>query len=111
VPIFIVGMHRSGTTLLEQLLGGHSEVKAIGELYDFTSAMRYVTDHHCKGVVDATIVERARRTDLREAVPLLGERELEQTANATSPTTAPTFSISASAHALHAKILHMVRDQ
>lgn len=58
-PIFIIGMHRSGTTLLEQMLDGHSAVHGAGELYDFTSAMRYVTDHHCQGVIDATIVARA----------------------------------------------------
>lgn len=62
-PIFIVGMHRSGTTLLEQLLDGHSQVRGVGELYDFTSQMRYATDHHCRGVIDATIVERARGLD------------------------------------------------
>lgn len=62
-PIFIVGMHRSGTTLLEQLLDGHSAVRGVGELYDFTSQMRYATDHHCRGVIDATIVERARGID------------------------------------------------
>lgn len=65
-PIFIVGMHRSGTTLLEQLLSGQGEVNAIGELYDFTSQMRYATDHHCKGVLDATIVERAKDIDFHE---------------------------------------------
>lgn len=32
VPIFIVGMHRSGTTLLEHLLDGHSDVRGVGEL-------------------------------------------------------------------------------
>lgn len=62
-PVFIVGMHRSGTTLLEQLLDGHSEVHGVGELYDFTSQMRYATDHHCRGVIDAAIVERARGID------------------------------------------------
>lgn len=62
-PVFIVGMHRSGTTLLEQLLDGHSNVRGVGELYDFTSQMRYATDHHCRGVIDATIVERAPRVD------------------------------------------------
>lgn len=63
VPVFIVGMHRSGTTLLEQLLDGHDQVKGVGELYDFTSQMRYATDHHCRGVIDRTIVERAAGVD------------------------------------------------
>lgn len=66
-PIFIIGMHRSGTTLLEQLLDGHGEVRGVGELYDFTSQMRNATDHHCRGVIDATIVERARGIDFGAA--------------------------------------------
>lgn len=33
--IFIVGMPRTGTTLLERMLGRHSEVKSAGELLDF----------------------------------------------------------------------------
>lgn len=65
-PIFITGMHRSGTTLLEQLLDGHTEVKGVGELYDFTTQMRLATDHHCRGVIDATIVERAPMADFAE---------------------------------------------
>jgi tetratricopeptide (TPR) repeat protein len=62
-PIFIAGMHRSGTTLLEQLLDGHTQVQGVGELYDFTAQMRYATDHHCRGVIDATIVARAASAD------------------------------------------------
>jgi tetratricopeptide (TPR) repeat protein len=33
-PIFIVGMPRSGSTLLEQILSSHSEIEALGELAD-----------------------------------------------------------------------------
>lgn len=33
--IFIVGMPRTGTTLLERMLGRHSDVKSAGELLDF----------------------------------------------------------------------------
>ncbi len=63
VPIFIVGMHRSGTTLLEQLLHGHTDVRGLGELYDVTSQMRLATDHHCRGVIDRTLVERSGSVD------------------------------------------------
>lgn len=63
IPIFIVGMHRSGTTLLEQFLDGHPEVQGVGEVYDFTSQMRLATDHHCRGVIDRTIVQRAEGID------------------------------------------------
>ena len=34
-PIFIVGMPRSGTTLIEQILAGHPQVQSCGELKDF----------------------------------------------------------------------------
>jgi tetratricopeptide (TPR) repeat protein len=38
-PIFIVGMPRSGTTLLEQVLASHSKVFGAGELETFKEAM------------------------------------------------------------------------
>jgi tetratricopeptide (TPR) repeat protein len=63
VPIFIVGMHRSGSTLLEQLLGGHPMVADGGETYSFTTQMRYAADYRNKAVVDATLVERANDVD------------------------------------------------
>jgi tetratricopeptide (TPR) repeat protein len=38
-PIFIVGLPRSGTTLVERILGSHSEVLAAGELNHFAAAL------------------------------------------------------------------------
>ena len=38
-PIFIVGLPRSGTTLVERILGSHSTVHAAGELNDFSAAL------------------------------------------------------------------------
>ncbi len=38
-PIFIVGLPRSGTTLLERILSGHSRVTAAGELGVFPAAL------------------------------------------------------------------------
>jgi tetratricopeptide (TPR) repeat protein len=39
MPIFIVGMPRSGSTLLEQILASHSGVFGAGEISDFPKAM------------------------------------------------------------------------
>lgn len=38
-PIFIVGMPRAGSTLLEQILSSHSEVEALGELTQLSSVI------------------------------------------------------------------------
>ena len=114
LPIFIVGMHRSGTTLLEQLLDGSPQVRGVGELYDFTSAMRYATDHHCKGVIDRTIIERARDADFDE----IGTRYLDGMAWRlgserffTDKLPSNFLNLGFICRALpQAKILHMVRD-
>lgn len=114
VPIFIVGMHRSGTTLLEQLLDGHPGVHGVGELYDFTSRMRYATDHHCRGVVDATIVERSAHADFAEvgAGYLAGMAwRLGDKPFFTDKLPSNFLNVGFICRALpRAKILHMVRD-
>lgn len=56
-PVFIVGMHRSGTTLLEQLLSSHDDICSGGELYDFTSQLRFSADHHCSAELDLQIIQ------------------------------------------------------
>ena len=57
-PIFIVGMHRSGTTLLEQLLDASPNVRALGELNDLPVALRYASNHYSKDAVDLVQVRR-----------------------------------------------------
>jgi tetratricopeptide (TPR) repeat protein len=43
VPIFIVGMPRSGTTLLEQILSTHGSVYGAGELVDLNNVIQAAT--------------------------------------------------------------------
>ncbi|MBU8976649.1 sulfotransferase [Lysobacter sp. MMG2] len=113
-PVFVVGMHRSGSTLLEQLLGGHPDVTDGGETYSFTSQMRYFADHRNKGVVDAELVKRAPNVDYAA----LGQRFLEHTARRARGRAVLTEKLPSNflnlgfiARALpHARILHMVRD-
>ena len=114
VPIFIIGMHRSGTTLLEQVLDGHDQVRGVGELYDFTSQMRYATDHHCRGVIDETIVARADTVDWESVgAGYLGKMEWRLGAERCFTDKLPSNFLNAGfiCRALpRAKILHMVRD-
>lgn len=55
LPIFILGMPRSGTTLVEQILASHPDVTAGGELHDFGRAVNGVA---------ADLLERLARPDL-----------------------------------------------
>ncbi len=113
-PVFITGMHRSGTTLLEQLLDGSPQVHGLGELYDFTTAMRYATDHHCRGVIDQAIVGRSGGLDFAK----VGNRYLDGIAWRLGPE--PFFTDKLPSNFLNigficqalptAKILHMVRE-
>ena len=75
MPIFIVGMPRSGTTLLERILGNHSQVTPAGELADFSRQWRWTADLHGHRVLDEALVASAARIDFAE----LGRRYLEQT--------------------------------
>lgn len=75
VPIFIVGLPRSGTTLLDRMLGNHPDVTSAGELTDFPLQMRWCADLHGNQTIDAELLRRIPELDFAE----LGQRYLEQT--------------------------------
>ncbi len=71
-PIFVLGLPRTGTTLLERILGGHPEVTLCGELNDFRMQLKWSTDHHSLGFLDNICVDRINDIDYAE----LGSRYL-----------------------------------
>ena len=67
LPIFVVGMMRSGTTLVEQILSSHSDVGAAGE-------QRFWPDHHSAVLKHGSRFDRAEAERLgKEYVKLLRE--------------------------------------
>lgn len=112
--IFIVGMPRSGTTLLEQILARHPHVQDAGELRDMLCQLRWVCDRVGGPHLDEALCVAAEQADMG----LLGRRYLEKTAWRANGRAFFTDKMPANfllvdhiARALpQARILHMVRD-
>jgi tetratricopeptide (TPR) repeat protein len=58
-PIFIVGMPRSGTTLVERILSHHSRVGSGGELQDFGIAVKQLAQTPGQLVLDPSTIEQS----------------------------------------------------
>lgn len=74
-PIFIVGLPRSGTTLLETVLGRHADVAAAGELHDAVIQLRWACDSFGGFQVDERLIESSLSADMGQ----YGNRYLEST--------------------------------
>lgn len=113
-PIFVIGLPRSGTTLLERILGNHSMVESAGELNDFPRQMQWQANHYCFPVLDATLLARADELDYAN----IGRRYLQQSQWRARgkkyyvDKLPPNFMLAGFIHRAlpQAAILHMVRD-
>lgn len=64
-PLFVIGLHRSGTTLVERIISGHSQVAAGGETYDITTTLRRASGVHCRNELDTRVVQARAGFDYR----------------------------------------------
>ena len=74
-PIFIVGMPRTGTTLVEQMLSAHTQVFAAGELANFPLQVKRLTGSPSAQVLDSETLVRSVQLDMSK----LGSSYLEST--------------------------------
>lgn len=63
-PIFIVGLPRTGTTLLDRILSSHSDVASAGELSDFALELKRAAGTPSPYVLDAETLAAAANLDL-----------------------------------------------
>ncbi len=74
-PIFIVGLPRSGSTLLEQILSSHSKVEGTYELRDLSQTARSIPEVRQQGIRYPTNLQRIEKSKFKE----LGEFYIEKT--------------------------------
>ncbi len=76
-PIFIVGLPRSGSTLLEQILASHSQIEGTMELPDIISIARRLGGKKTRG--DTSLYPEIVGEQSEEQLRQLGEEYLERT--------------------------------
>lgn len=111
-PIFVIGMPRSGSTLLERMLGNHPDVAMAGELPDLGSQLHWAADS--RNTRADVLLERLPDVDFAE----VGRRYLAQTRWRAHGRRffvdkyLPNWALAAVIHAAlpNAPILNLVRD-
>ena len=62
-PIFVIGMPRSGTTLIDRILSSHGGVHSAGELQNFGVVLKRATGSTTTHLLDPDTIARALRVD------------------------------------------------
>lgn len=62
-PIFVIGMPRSGTTLVERIISSHPDVHSAGELMNFGVALKRASGSRTPLLLDTDTIECARDLD------------------------------------------------
>ena len=104
-PIFIVGLPRAGSTLLEQILASHSQVEGTAELMDIIAISRKLADKKRENPAGKYPEVLAELTE--DQVRELGESYLETT-RIQRTTDAPFFIDKLPNNFLHVGLIHLI---
>jgi tetratricopeptide (TPR) repeat protein len=104
-PIFIVGLPRSGSTLVEQILASHGSVEGTQELPDITMIARAIARRTSR--TEATAYPRALEKFTAEELRELGERYMAQT-RIQRKTRAPFFLDKMPNNFAHVGLIHLI---
>ncbi|WP_300394014.1 tetratricopeptide repeat-containing sulfotransferase family protein [Henriciella sp.] len=63
-PIFIVGLPRTGTTLVDRILSSHPDITSAGELSDFALCLKRQLNTPSRFVLDAETLTSSSRADM-----------------------------------------------
>lgn len=114
IPIFIVGLHRSGTSLMERMLGASPEVCAMGETERLAAAVRFGADRFTEQVPDMELLANVAKIDfdlIRDAFNSAAPRQAQGSRFITEKNPGNFLNIGFIQRALpNAKIVHMRRD-
>lgn len=105
-PIFIVGMPRSGSTLLEQILSSHSAIEGLGELADLDKAMARLSPEGDATRASISYVQRLKNLPASE-YQLIGEAYVELTGRRRK-STRPFFTDKTLTNFTHAGLIHAI---
>lgn len=86
-PLFVVGMPRTGTTLVERMLGSHAAIVSLGEIQDFGHALRHSAGGHVDGntVLDPAVIAAALRVPPEQVAQDYRQRTRERLDMAPTP--------------------------
>lgn len=62
-PIFVIGMPRSGTTLVERIISSHTSVHSGGELQNFSVCLKRASGSRTASIFDLDTISRCGRLD------------------------------------------------
>lgn len=103
LPIFILGMPRSGSTLIEQILASHSMVEGAGELPRITMLAVSLGSHRADGLAYPEVL----KTLSKEQLAAIGKSYVHQTGPHRLQDT-PYFTDKMPANYSHAGFIHLI---